>query len=118
MHPRTVKFEEYVHINIQNTQIYQINPLIGKYSNFEFLANPAKELTELFCRNTKFFKRGPMRTRTVKFDEYVHINIQNTQTYQINPFIGNYSDFEFLANPAKELTELFCRNAKFSKKAK
>ena len=49
---------------------------------------------------------------------YVKIENHNVKTNRIDTFIGKYKDFEFSVNPAKELTEVFCRNSKILNPAK
>ena len=46
------------------------------------------------------------------------IENQNVKTNRNDPFIGKYKEFEFSVNPAKELTEVFCRNSEILNPAK
>ena len=48
-----MKLVQNVQIKNLDAKTNEIEPLIGKYLVFEISVNPAKELTELFCRNTK-----------------------------------------------------------------
>ena len=80
--------------------------------------NPAKELTELFFRNTKFLNKAKIYLNPIKIVKLVQIGNHNADTDRIYPSIGKYQDFEFSVNPSKELTELFRRNTKFLNQAK
>ena len=66
-----------------------------------------KELTELSLQKWEIFKTGQMCLKAVKLVKVVPIENHNGQTDPIDPFIGKYQDFEFFANLANELPELF-----------
>ena len=60
-----------------------------------------------------------MYKNAVKLVHYVQIENENAETDQMNQLIGIYQEGqEFLVNPEKEPTELFCRNTTFSNRAK
>ena len=54
-----------------------------------------------------------MYLKAVKLVKLDQIENHYAQTNQINQLIGKYEDIEFSVNPAKVLTELFCRDMKF-----
>ena len=54
----------------------------------------------------------------MKLDQKVQIDNYNAKTNHIDQLIGKSQDFEFLVNPAKELSEIFCRNPEFLNRAK
>ena len=66
MYVNAVKLVQLLQIKTQNVKINRINPFIAKYWDNEFLLNPAKWLTELFSRNTKFSKWCQMNLKAMK----------------------------------------------------
>ena len=53
MYQNALKLVQLVKIENHKAQANGINPIIGKYEDFEFSVYPTKELTELFYRNSK-----------------------------------------------------------------
>ena len=54
MYLNAIKLVQKVKIDNHNAKINEIDSIIGKSQDFEFLVNPAKDRYELFCRNTEF----------------------------------------------------------------
>ena len=73
MYLKATKLVQLVQIEDYYSKSKRINSLISKYWEFEFLVNPAKELTELFCRNMKNFKSDQMYLKATKRVQLVQI---------------------------------------------
>ena len=65
-----------------------------------------KELTELSLQKYEILKSGQMCLKAVKLVKLDLIENHNGQTDPIDPFLGKYQDFEFLANSAKRAAEI------------
>ena len=77
--------------------------------------NSAKELTELILQKYEIFRSGQLYQNAMKLVQLVKIENHNAQTNGINPIIGEYEDFEFFVNPAKELIELILQKLEIFK---
>ena len=69
MYLNAAKVVQLVKIENHYAQTNGINPLIGKFENFELSVNPAKELTELILQKYEILKSSQMYQNAVKLVE-------------------------------------------------
>ena len=90
MYLKVMQLLQFVQIKDFYAKSNRINSLIGKYWEFEFLVNPAKELTELFCKKNEIFKSGQMYLKVVKLVQLVQIENYYAETNRIISLIDMY----------------------------